>query len=430
MNTLIKNALILDMTERNKSYRGDIKIENGKISDNPLFHADREIDATNMICMPSLINAHTHTSMGLMRNYKDTAPDLMSWLNEIFPIEAQLEEEDIYWASQIALAEMISTGCTAFNDMYFMMEQTCEATYQAKMRANIGMTLFGSLKDNKERFNPSNKIADKYLSKANGLIRFNVAPHAIYTTPLETYLFARDWILERGGDLHTHMSETKTEVDNCLKEFGETPLMYLEKNNALKGIKSVLAHGVYLSDDEIKLCSDKGISIVHNPSSNCKLASGIAPIAKFKNANVNVAIGTDGASSNNNLNMMEEMHLAAMISCVSTLNPIATTPYDIIKMATLGGAKALSIDDKVGTIEVGKDADIILIDTNKPHLTPINDPFSAVVYSAQGSDVDTVFCKGEMLMQNRKLLTLDIDLAMEKTKLRWNRLLSKNKEDK
>jgi len=201
--------------------------------------------------------------------------------------------------------------------------------------------------------------------------------------------------------------------------------MYLEKNGALKDIKAVLAHGVYLSDDEIKLCSEKDMSIVHNPSSNCKLASGIAPIAKFRNKGVNVALGTDGASSNNNLNMMEEMHLSAMLSCVSTMNPIASTPYDIIKMATTNGAKALSIDDKVGTIEVGKDADIILIDTNKPHLTPINDPFSAIVYSAQASDIDSVFCKGEMLMQNRKLLSIDVDLAMKKTKSKWNDLLKR-----
>lgn len=422
MNTLIKNAIILDMTQRDKSYRGDIKIENGKISDNPNFVAEKTIDATNMICMPSLINAHTHTSMTLMRNYKDTAPDLMSWLSEIFPIEAKLEPEDIYWASQIALGEMISSGCTAFNDMYFMMDQTCEAVHNAKMRANIGMTLFGDLKNNQERIIPNTKIADKYLSKSNGLIKFNVAPHAIYTTPLETYLFARDWILERGGDLHTHMSETMTEVNNSIKEFGNTPLMYLEKANALKDIKVILAHGVYLSDEEIALCRDRNMSIVHNPSSNCKLASGIAPISKFRTSKVNVALGTDGASSNNNLNMMEEMHLAAMLSCVSTLNPIANTPYDIIEMATINGAKALSIDDKVGTIEVGKDADIILIDTNKPHLTPLNNPFSAVVYSAQSSDIDCVFCKGELLMENRKLLTLDIDLAMKNTKERWNRL--------
>ena len=213
--------------------------------------------------------------------------------------------------------------------------------------------------------------------------------------------------------MHTHISETKVEFDNSIKDFGATPLMYLEKNGALKDINVVLAHGVYLTDEEIKLCSENNYSVVHNPSSNCKLASGIAPLSKFREAGVNVAIGTDGASSNNNLNMMEEMHLAAMLSCVSTLNPIANTPYDILHMATLGGAKALSIDDRVGTIEVGKDADIILIDINKPHLTPLNDPFSAVVYSAQASDVDTVFCKGEILMENRKLLTIDIDLAMK-----------------
>ncbi|MBK5201743.1 MAG: amidohydrolase family protein, partial [Spirochaetaceae bacterium] len=171
-------------------------------------------------------------------------------------------------------------------------------------------------------------------------------------------------------------------------------------------------------------CKDKGFTIVHNPSSNCKLASGIAPIAKYIKAGINVALGTDGSSSNNNQDMFEEMHLAAMLSNVSNMNPMATTPYQILEMATINGAKALGINNKVGTLEVGKEADIILLDINKAHLTPLNDPFSAIVYATQSSDVDSVFCKGDLLMQNRKLLTIDVDSVIKNANECWYDLLN------
>ncbi len=413
------------MTKNGLSYRGDIKIEDNKISDNPSFVADREIDATNMICMPSLINSHTHSSMELMRNYKDTAPDLMSWLSEIFPIEDKLIPNDIKWASTLAMAEMIQSGTTTFNDMYFMQGNTCEALIKSKMRANIGLTLFGDEEASKARGVEHKELFDKYNGASNNKITLAPAPHAIYTTTCGSYLYAKNWISEHGGRLHTHMSETQGEVDNCLKEHGDTPLIYLEKNGALDGTNAILAHGIYLSDEEIQLCSEKGFSVVHNPSSNCKLASGIAPIASYIKKGVNVALGTDGSSSNNNQDMFEEMHLAAMLSNVSNMDPMATTPYQILEMATINGAKALGIDDKVGTIEVGKEADIILIDINKAHLTPLNDPFSALVYATQASDVDTVFCGGDLLMHNRKLLTIDIDEAIKNTNECWLDILKR-----
>ncbi|MBK5201395.1 MAG: amidohydrolase family protein, partial [Spirochaetaceae bacterium] len=212
MNTLIKNALIIPMTENGLSYRGDIKIEKDIISDNPNFVADREIDATNMICMPSLINSHTHTSMELMRNYKDTAPDLMSWLGEIFPIEDKLVPNDIKWASLLAMAEMIQSGTTTFNDMYFMQDNTCEALLESKMRATIGLTLFGDLEASEARSVEHKAMYEKYNGASNGRIEFSVAPHAIYTTNSDSYLYANRWIKAHGGILHTHMSETKNEV--------------------------------------------------------------------------------------------------------------------------------------------------------------------------------------------------------------------------
>lgn len=426
MNTLIKNALIVPMTKDGYTYRGDVKIEDGKITDNPNFKADKIIDATDKICMPSLVNTHTHSSMELMRNYKDTSPDLMSWLSEIFPLEDKLVDNDIKWASKLAMAEMIQSGCTAFNDMYFMQHNTCDALLESGMRATIGLTFFGNAETCKDRSKIHEELYSKYNNKGNGRIKFSVAPHAIYTTPAESYKLAKEWIIEHPGTiLHTHMSETMTEVNGVLKNFGKEPLKYLYEEGVFDGIDVVLAHGVHLTEEEIQICKDNNFSIVHNPSSNCKLASGIAPIAKFLKQGINVALGTDGSSSNNNLNMFEEMHLAAMISNVSNMNPMATTPYQILEMATINGAKALKIDDKVGTIEVGKDADIILIDINKSHLTPLNDPLSALVYTIQGSDVDTVFCQGNILMENRKLLTMDIDEVIKKTNECWKDLLSR-----
>jgi 5-methylthioadenosine/S-adenosylhomocysteine deaminase len=426
MNTLIKNALILPMTKENYTYRGDLKIENGKITDNPNFIAEKTIDATNMICMPSLINSHTHTSMELMRNYKDTAPDLMAWLSEIFPLEDKLIDNDIKWASKLAMAEMIESGCTTFNDMYFKQDNTCEGLLESGMRAKIGLTLFAGIEECKKREQSNNKFYNKYNNAGDGKISFSIAPHAIYTTPAESYIYANEWVKEHPGTmLHTHMCESMTEVKGTLKDFGKEPIKYLCEEGAFDGIKTIFAHCVHLTDEEIKLCADNNYSIVHNPSSNCKLASGIAPVAKYLKNGINVCLGTDGSSSNNNLNMFEEMHLAAMISNVSNMNPMATTPYQIIKMATLNGAIALGIDDKVGTLEVGKEADLILVDINKTHLTPLNDPLSALVFGVQGSDVDTVFCQGKILMENRKLLTLNKEEIIKNTNNCWTDLLSR-----
>lgn len=414
------------MTKENYTYRGDIKIENGKITANPDFIADKTIDATNMICMPSLINAHTHTSMELMRNYKDTAPDLMSWLSEIFPLEDKLVDNDIVWASKLAMAEMIQSGCTTFNDMYFKQDCTCQGLVESGMRARIGLTLFGGLEECKLREESNNSIYKKYNKSCDGRITFSAAPHAIYTTPAESYLFANKWVKEHPDTiLHTHMCESITEVNGTLESVKKEPLKYLYEEGAFDNIKSVFAHCVHLTDEEINICKENNFSIVHNPSSNCKLASGIAPVAKYLQNGVNVCLGTDGSSSNNNLNMFEEMHLAAMISNVSNMNPMATTPYQIIQMATINGAKALNLDDKVGTIEIGKEADLILIDINKTHLTPLNDPLSALVYGVQGSDVDTVFCQGNILMENRKLLTLNQDEIIKNTNQCWSDLLSR-----
>ncbi len=359
-----------------------------------------------------------------MRNYKDAQPSLHSWLSEIFPIEAKLNATDILPASRVGLIELIRSGVTTFADMYFFPSQTARAVREAGMRACLGITLPGSLQDTKERFREFLPPLDQEASLAQGLIRVDASPHAIYTTHAESYQYARDFVEERGSFLHTHLSETKKEVDDCMQAHGKTPAFYLE-GLGIFDVPTYLAHGVYLTDSEIMLLQEKKTAIVHNISSNLKLASGIAPIAKFMQKGLTIALGTDGASSNNNLNMLEEMHVATLVSRLfSDGHP--PLPYDMVYAATMGGATALGLDRYIGSLEPGKDADIILIDTRSAHLTPLNDPFSALVYSTQSSDVDTVLCRGRILMQEKILQTIDEKEALTDMSRVWEDIRSRS----
>ncbi len=429
MKLLITNALIIPMTKEGLSLRGDIGIDGKHIvfvgTGNPSFTADRIIDGSSFLAMPSLVNAHTHLSMGLMRNYKDSLPTLHAWLAEIFPIEEKLTAEDVLLASRLGIIELIQSGCTMFTDMYFEPQSTAQAVIEGGIRGSIGVTLFGALEENKARVEESEKTLSPYLAQAEGRLTLNVAPHAIYTCTQETYQYAADWARQHGRVFHTHLSETKKEVDDCIAETGMTPPAYLAKIGVLQEVKSMLAHCVHLTEEDIKLLKTFDTTIVHNPSSNLKLSSGIAPIASYLNAGISVALGTDGASSNNNLNMFEEMHIASLLGRVVETSGEKTTPYQVLEMATKRGAEALGIGDQIGTLETGKEADLLLIDLKKSHLTPLNDPFSALVYAAQSSDVDTVFCQGKIVMEHRKVCTFDEGQVIEDVQRSWAEVLNR-----
>lgn len=423
MKLLISNALIVPMTEQGLSFHGDIGIDGKHIafvgSNDTSFIPDRIIDGSSYIAMPALVNAHTHLSMGLMRNYKDDLPTLQAWLAEIFPIENKLSEKDILLASRLGLVELIQSGVTTFADMYFHPQATAEAVLEAGLRASISMTLFGSLEENKHSFFEREKLLGPYVDRSEGRIQIDCAPHAIYTCPKETYQFAHSWAKDHQAVLHTHLSETQIEVRECVRETGKTPLEYLLDIGSLQDVKSLLAHCVHLTDSEVGLLRSLDCSIVHNPSSNCKLSSGIAPVSTYVQSGLNVALGTDGASSNNNLNMVEEMHIASLLGKVYTPTGHKLHPYDVLDMATKAGAKALGLDGKIGQLKAGMEADIILVDVHKSHLTPLNDPFSALVYATQASDVDTVLCQGRVLMQGRNLMTLDHDQVIRDVQESW-----------
>jgi len=429
MKILISNAMIIPMKQEGEFFYGDIGIDGVHISfvgTKPAsFIPDKTLDATGMLAMPSLVNAHTHLAMQYMRNYKDDAPNLHDWLAQIYPIEDKLTQADVLASSRLGVIELIQSGVTLFNDMYFFQEATAHAVNEGGIRANLGLALIGDLAATKLRIKEREKLTNPAIAASNSRITLDIAPHAIYTCTKETYQYGHDWAKANHRNLHTHLSETKKEVDDCLSEHQMTPLHYLDSIGAMKDIPSLLAHCVHLTTSEIKLLKSMDASVVHNPSSNCKLASGIAPVGIFLKNGINVALGCDGSSSNNNQNMFEEMHIASLLSSVNTGHLCNLKPFDILRMATINGAKALGLDKRIGSLEAGKEADILLLDLNKAHLTPLNDPFSALVYAAQASDVDTLFCQGKMVMQNRKVLGLDQEEIQREGNSRWKTIQSR-----
>ena len=409
---LIKNAFILDpnnFEDKKQSLliKDDLIAE---ISDEiDESNIDKVIDAEGKILLPGLVNTHTHLSMTLFRGLADDL-SLDSWLNDhIWPMEANLNGDYCYIGALLGAVELIKSGTTTFSDMYFYMEDVARAVEDAGIRAvlSYGMIDFGieekreaEIKENMALFNACNGMAD-------GRIKVFFGPHSPYTASEELLVKVRELADEYGIGIHIHVSETQKEINDSLDERGLRPFEYLEKIGFL-GPDVVAAHCVWLSDNEIEIIKKHGVKVSHNPCSNMKLASGIAPVSKLIENGICVSIGTDGASSNNNLDLIEELKTASLLQKVSTLDPKVLDSEESIRMATIKGAEALGLDDEIGTIEVGKKADIILIDTAAANMTPDSSSLSSnVVYSANGSNVDTTICNGKILMENKKLTTLD-----------------------
>ena len=428
MNTLIRDTILIPMTSP-EIIVGSIAISGRRIvsvgtipSD---FIPDTIIEGKGKIAMPGFVNAHTHLSMTYFRNFRDSVSNLQHWLQEIWALEAHLTPQDIYPASLLGIAEMIASGTTCFADMYFFPEETARAVQQSQIKANLGLTLFGDEKESYRRVTEYLPPLQNLQQESSGLLKIDIAPHAVYTCTPGTYRIAAETAREHHCRVHTHISETAQEVADCLTMYGETPLMHLY-HSGLCDTELYGAHGVHLTETERKLLAEQHWSVVHCPSSNCKLASGIASVPDLVHDGVSVALGTDGASSNNTLDMFKEMRLGAMLSSASTGKPQTVTPYDLLQMATIGGARALGRDKECGTLEPGKDADIILIDIESPHMTPLNDPFSALVFSASSSDVHTVICAGTTLMENHELRTIDTQQVIREVNNRWNTLKQEN----
>lgn len=401
----------------------DLKIENGKIVkiDKKIEADENEkvIDAKEKVVMPGMINTHCHSPMSIFRGTFEGV-NLYTWLNEkIWPIEANLTEEQVYDASMLSILEMISTGTICFNDHYFISEPTRKAVEESGIRAILTRVMMDN--DGEENSNKRIEEFKKFYEtrdKENDLITYSVSPHGLYTCSPKCLEQARKLALEYNLPVHVHFLESIDEIEDIKNKHGQEAVYVLQKY--FGDIHTILAHGVKLTDKDIEILKNMDIGISHNPLSNLRLGCKIADTTKYLKNGINVALGTDGQGSGNNLDMFEAMRTACLIQGGIHENEDRITSKESIKMATINGAKLLGLDNKIGSIEEGKDADLILIDI-APTLDniikiPNNDIISNLVYNTSGRDVDTTIVKGEILMENRKIKTIDVEHIIKKFK--------------
>lgn len=358
--------------------------------------AETEIDASGMAILPPFYNTHGHAAMTLLRGYADDM-ELFKWLSEyIWPYEDKLTPEDIYNGSRLAILEMIKSGTVFFSDMYFEIDETARAVDEMGVRAALGVTFMSNhslaLRDEKVAY------MKNWKDRTNGRIQLTAAPHAIYTADAGQLMLAANTARELGMKIHIHVSETATEVQNSIKEFGDTPVRYLEKLGFL-GPDVIAAHVVHVDDEEIEILKKHGVTISHCPCSNMKLSSGAFRADAMVKAGAKVTIGTDGCSSNNNLDMREEMKFASFLAKVSSGDPELLPAQQVLDWATRNGAEAFGID--AGVIKEGKLADALLVRLDDPKMTPNHNLISNWVYAADTSCIDTVICDGRIIMQGR-----------------------------
>lgn len=414
MRTAIINGLIVTIDENNRIIKnGTLTIQDDAIDyigDNieDLSQFDQVIDAKGKIVMPGLINTHGHTPMTLLRGVSDDLP-LQEWLEKkIWPLERQFTEEHIYWGSRLAIVEMIKTGTTTFSDMYIHMDIIAEAVKDTGIRGNLsrGIIGFGGSEEKNKKLLEAADFAKRWNNSADGRITTMMSPHSPYSCDPD---FIKE-IVQAAEDLNLpiqiHLSETSAEVELSINQFGKRPVELLADIGLFER-PSLVAHGVHLLPNEIEILADKDVRVSHNPGSNLKLGSGIAPIPQLIKRNITVSLGTDGAASNNNLDLFDELRLAALIHKGVNQDSTLIDALTAIKMATIKGAKSLFIDHLTGTLTVGKKADLIMLNIDQPHFYPMHDPISHLVYTASGADVTDTFVNGKQLMKDRKLLYMD-----------------------
>ena len=385
----------------------------GKAEQAPAFEADKTIDGRGAVAMPGLINMHTHTPMISMRNTGNDMP-LADWLTKaVFPVEHHWDDAGVLAASYLGIMEMLRFGTTCFNDMYMRMDMEAKAVEETGIRAMLGYGIvdFDSVCRD---FEPGIELVEKWNHKADDRIRISIDPHAENTTTPAVLEKVRKASLEYKVPVHIHVCETKPEVDGCLQRRGMTPPQYFESIGLLD-CPTIAAHCVWMTDDDIDLFAKRGVTIVHNPMSNCKLASGIAPVQKMLERGCRVTIGTDGVASNNSLNLWEEIKMMPMLQKVSLLDAAVVSPAQVIAAATSNAAEALGYEN-LGFVKEGYLADLILVDLNVPNSTSTNDLETNLIYSTQGSDVCMTMVHGKVLYENGRYTTLDAEKVMRDAK--------------
>jgi 5-methylthioadenosine/S-adenosylhomocysteine deaminase len=413
---LIQNGMILTLDpELTVIENGAVAIQGDSIAyvgpDRiPFLSASKLIDAHGGIVLPGLVNGHTHAAMTLFRGLADDLP-LMEWLSGyIFPAESRMDKDFVRTGSLLACAEMILSGTTTFCDMYLFEDEVAKAARQSGMRSLVGEVLYDFPSPNygpiEKGFAYTEHLIEKW--KTDPLVSIAVEAHALYTCSPDLLKTAHAVSRRHGVPLVIHVAETLSELAEIQAKYGKKPFEHLESLGIL-GPHIIADHCVHLDDSEIDRMVRHRVNVITNPESNMKLASGSAPVCRMIAAGIPVGLGTDGCASNNNLDMLLEMDTAAKLQKIAAMDPTALDAVTVLKMATIEGAKALGFGDITGSLEPGKKADIIIVDTRKPHLTPLYNPYSHLVYAAGGADVSHSIINGRLVMENRKLLTLDLE---------------------
>ncbi|MGQ9640672.1 MAG: amidohydrolase [Candidatus Bathycorpusculaceae bacterium] len=429
---LIKDCMILPMNRESLIEDGLIAIKNGKITfigkreTAPVIHANIELEAKKKAAIPGLVNCHTHVPMTIFRGIAEDKP-LEKWLKEnIWPLEEKLKPQDIYVGALLGCLEMIKSGTTCLADMYFHEEMVAKAVEESGLRAVLaeGIIETGNKAKGEKMLKQSLNFATKFNGSANGKIRTMLGPHAAYSCSKELLTQISEKASEIDVGVHLHLAESKGLFRDFEGIYGCSEVEFLRRIGLFKN-HVLAAHCINLSKEDMAILSKHGVHVAYVPVANMKLGLGTAKIVDLMRLGVNVGFGTNGPASNNSLDMFETMKVGALLQKLTYKNPTVLSASEVLKMATVSGAKALGLGDYVGSLEVGKKADLALIDLSKPHLKPLHNIYAGIVYSARGSDVDTVIVDGKILMENRVVKTLDESSVMEKAEAAKINLLSR-----
>lgn len=419
-----KNGLYYSSKEKN-FVPGDVLVEGAKIvAIGQVQDEGAEIvDLQGKLLAPTFVNSHTHVAMGLLRGH-GSDKNLGDWLNHyIWPAEAKLTDEDVFIGTQLGILEMISSGTTAFAEMYDHAEAIAEAVSLAGVRANICRGSVGMFDETYRGVKENQVLFKKWHNQAEGRIRVTYGPHAPNTCPPDYIKAMVEAAKADHAGIHIHLAETKDEVEFMLKNYQKTPTQYLQDLGVFDlDVPTIIAHGVYLLPEDQVLLVNKKAVLAHNPVSNMKLASGRADVPAYLKMGGSVSLGTDGASSNNTLDMLREMQIAALLHKLATYDPTMLAVHEVFEMATICGAEALGFR-QIGEIAVGKEADLQIIDTFKPHHVPWTDHLANLVYSARSGDICAVYCQGKCLYKDGEFLTLDKEKIMHEAKKVADRIL-------
>ena len=412
MSWLIKEALIVPLAGDKPWFTGDIAVIDDKIAAigenlTPEYNDLKKIPAKGFIAMPGLVNAHTHASMNLFRGCGDDLP-LQAWLDEkVLPLEDQLTPDLARTGAMSAVLEMIRGGVTTFCDSYMFMDETAKVVLESGMRANLSRGLVDIDGGGAKRLAEGRRFVETWRGHSGGgRIKCWLSPHAPYTCGDDFLREIHEAAAELGVGLNIHVAETKKEFNDSVVKYDLTPVERLNKLGIFDGVPVLASHCVWLGEDDRRILAEKKVRVVHNPQSNMKLGSGIAMVPAFLAAGLDVALGTDGAARNNNLDLWEELRAAALIHKGERRNPTILPAEKALEMATSAGARMIGFPE-CGTIEVGQKADIVLVNLDQPNMRPLINPISQLVYSAGTQNVDTVMIDGRLIMRKGEMLTLD-----------------------